>query len=72
MTIQLLHQTRLGGTHVLALQAKLYDYLLEQAEQGKKLSMRQLVEAMRCQSPLPILSRLKHLEEQGYLMVSQS
>lgn len=48
-------------------QAELFNYLLTQSS----VTMRQMVEAMRCKSPAPIISRLKHLEERGLILVSQ-
>lgn len=66
MQITLLSREPLNDQHLFG-QAELFNYLLTQPS----VTMRQMVEAMRCKSPLPIISRLKHLEERGLILVSQ-
>lgn len=69
MQITLLQQAPIDKSSLgQELQADLFNYLLDQ--QGSQLTMSRIVQDLGCKSPLPILSRLKHLEAQGLVEIS--
>lgn len=71
MQITLLRHEPLNDQHLFG-QAELFNHLLQQLQSGiTQASLKQLVTDLRCKSPAPILSRLKHLEERGLIHVTQ-
>lgn len=58
------------GDTFTAEQAALYNFLLERSLAGDPPSIVEMVDAMDCSSPLPIESRLTHLQEKGALEIT--
>lgn len=51
-------------------QAQTLQLLRELAETGQRFSLQDLTQRSNLASPLPILSRLRHLEERGLIQIS--
>lgn len=59
------------GAGFTSAQVELYNFLLERTKAGDPPSVVEMVKAMKCKSPLPIESRLSHLQEKGALQIIQ-
>ena len=50
-------------------QVQLYNFLLQRFSEVKRISLREMMDAMNCTRPEPIKKRLEHLQERGLIQL---